>query len=124
MRRLIFLFLVVLVVLPGISAVEFPNDISYTPFIFGVLKGDDGSSLSLNQNNFTEGKLQERVGSDFTDKAPLTFKLNNNSNVVFIYPNNTSTLTGSKSSLYRFNFKFNQVPGYENKNMNVLFRFG
>ncbi len=122
MKRFLYLFFAIIIFYSFVVAASysFDDEIYVNPFVFGVIKGDDGIPLNLiDSSNFSNGKFQTFNNSVFTDIYDLNVSVLNNNLVIF------KILVPSKikqnNNLHKFFIKFQTIE-YSDENINVLFK--
>lgn len=118
MRRYIYLFLIVFLVSPFISALSYDNEIYVNPFVFGVIRGDDGEVISnISDDEIIDPEMQVSSANGFIKKSDLDLTIRGNL-LIFKLPSYKKI---KQNSLSKFTFIYNTFE-YPSKNVNVLFK--
>jgi len=118
MRRYIYLFLIVFLVFPFISALSYDNEIYVNPFVFGVIRGDDGEVISnISDDEIIDPEMQVSSANGFTKKSDLDLTIRENL-LIFKLPSYQKT---NNNSLNKYTFIYNTFD-YPSKNVNILFK--
>jgi hypothetical protein len=118
MRRYIYLFLIVFLVSPFISALSYDNEIYVNPFVFGVIRGDDGEVISnISDDEIIDPEMQVSSANGFTKKSDLDLTIRENL-LIFKLPSYQKT---NNNSLNKYTFIYNTFD-YPSKNVNILFK--
>jgi hypothetical protein len=123
MKRFLYLFFAIIIFSSFVVAANysFDNDIYVNPFVFGVVKGDDGQVLTpILPTNLLNGSFQTFVNSTPAFVSDLVPIIKNNSLVV-LKPTMISTINRA-NYLHKFYIKFQTVE-YSDENINVLFKW-
>lgn len=118
MRRYIYLFLIVFLVSPFISALSYDNEIYVNPFVFGVIRGDDGEVISnISDDEIIDPEMQVSSANGFIKKSDLDLTIRGNL-LIFKLPSYKKI---KQNSLNKYIFIYSTFE-YPLKNVNVLFK--
>ena len=121
MKRFLYLFFALIIVSSFIFAANFDNNIYVNPFIFGVIKGDDGQVLNpINVSSFLNGKLQTFDAPTPSTVGTLDVRIYNNK--VLILKSSSFNTLKQNTVLHKFFINYKTVE-YPNKNINALFKW-
>ena len=119
MKLYIYLFLGLLLISPFISAVGYDDQIYVNPFVFGVLRGDDGTIInSINESDIQDAEMMQHTSIGFERLADLDLTIKNNKLLIFKIPQVERIKINTPN---KFTFVYDTID-YPSKNVNILFR--
>ncbi|MDD4050184.1 MAG: hypothetical protein PHX47_04235, partial [Candidatus ainarchaeum sp.] len=103
---------------PFISALSYDNEIYVNPFVFGVIRGDDGEVISnISDEDILTPEMKVSSANGFIKKSDLDLTIRGNL-LIFKLPFYQKT---NNNSLNKYTFIYSTFE-YPSKNVNILFK--
>lgn len=126
MKKYLYLFMVLIFISPFISAFDYDTNIYVKPFIFGVIKGEDGIIINdLQQSNFnvpTTGFFQFNQNNSPQFVSQLNYIIKDNSLLILKINDNNPKRVFKNPGINYFHIVYNSESNPD-KNIFINFKF-